>query len=450
MSIVTAAANDASRRLDRRNVPFYYAFTFTYDFLLWSGIWIKYLLEVRDLELRWILAMDLPFWLVVAVLQAPMGALADHIGRRRVLIASALLYAVTILGFGLTTNYWHLFADYMLWAFATSMRSGTDSALLFDTLQQSGRASEYAKIAGRGFALRVLAGAGAVVLGALLAERIGLARVVQVSALSTVVAAGFAFAMREPAREHVARATLGSYWGTLRQGLVFSWRDPEVRYTVLIGSVLLTAAFGPVVLVQPFLLQREVATALYGLYQAPLRLTAFVAAMVAFWVQRRARTGSIIVAACLAMLASYLGLAASTATSAFVFFALPSVVSGLTEPLIGAHLNMRIPSERRATVLSVMPLLFAVQAAFFESAIGFFADIHSLRAAFLLAAGYCLVTMPPLLLLWWRAHARPPVTEAKPPLLADEGTVDYCVGRATHLVPETAPPRSTLQPELPT
>jgi MFS family permease len=392
----------AASTIDRRNVPLYYAFTFAYDFLLWFGIWIKYLIEVRELELRWILAMDLPFWLLVAALQAPMGALADRIGRRRVLIASALLYALTILGFGLTTNYWQLFADYMLWAFAASMRSGTDSALLFDTLQQAGRASEYAKNAGRGFALRVLAGAGAIVLGALLAERIGLARTVQLSALSTVVAAAFAWAMREPAREQVAH----DYLGTLRQGLVFTWRDPELRYTVLIGSVLLTAAFGPVVLVQPFLLQHQVATALYGLYQAPLRLIAFVAAMLAFWVQRRARTGSIIVAACVAMVATYLGLAAATAIAAFAFFALPSLVSGLTEPLIGAHLNVRIPSERRATVLSVMPLLFALQAAWFEPAIGFFADVHSLRAAFLFAAAYCLVTMPPLLLLWWRAHAR--------------------------------------------
>lgn len=390
---------DASR-IDRRNVPLYYAFTFSYDFLLWFGIWIKYLLEVRELELRWILAMDLPYWLVVAALQAPMGALADRIGRRRVLVAAAATYALTILGFGLTTNYWQLFADYMLWALAASMRSGTDSALLFDTLQQSGRAHEYTKIAGRGFSLRVLAGAGAVVLGALLADGIGLARVVQLSALAPLVAAGFALAMREPARERVRR----DYLRTLREGLTFSWREPEVRYTVLIGSVLLTAAFGPVVLVQPFLLQHEVATALYGLYQAPLRLAAFVAALVAFWVQRRARTGSIIVAACLAMLGSYLGLAASTATAAFVFFALPSVVSGLTEPLIGAHLNARIPSERRATVLSVMPLLFALQASLFEPAIGYFADVQSLRAAFVFAAAYCVMTMPPLLVLWWRAH----------------------------------------------
>lgn len=74
------------------------------------------------------------------------------------LVAGALNYACTILGFGLTTSYWQLFADYMLWAVAASMRSGTDGALLFDTLKQSGRELEFRKIAGRGYALCVLAG----------------------------------------------------------------------------------------------------------------------------------------------------------------------------------------------------------------------------------------------------------------------------------------------------
>ena len=76
----------------RRNIALFYANAFTVSFLLWGGIWIKYLIDERGLELRWILAMDLPFWLIVAALQAPTGALADHIGRKRVIALSGLLY----------------------------------------------------------------------------------------------------------------------------------------------------------------------------------------------------------------------------------------------------------------------------------------------------------------------------------------------------------------------
>src|ERR1035437_4854662 len=138
----------------RRNVALYYTYNFLMDFLLWAGVWIKYLIDDRGLELRWILAMDMPFWLIVAALQTPMGALADHIGRRKVLVAAGFAFGIVVLGFGFTTNYWMLFFDYVLWGIAQSMRSGTDAALLFDTLKLAGQESRYQRIAGQGFAMR--------------------------------------------------------------------------------------------------------------------------------------------------------------------------------------------------------------------------------------------------------------------------------------------------------
>ena len=98
----------------RRNEQLYYAFIVLMETGFWFGIWIKYLTVSRGLELRYILLMDLPFWLMVAVLEAPFGALADRIGSSRVLALGAGVYALTIAGFGFTTNYWMLFADYML------------------------------------------------------------------------------------------------------------------------------------------------------------------------------------------------------------------------------------------------------------------------------------------------------------------------------------------------
>ncbi len=395
----------------RRNVGLYYAYNFLMDFLLWAGVWIKYLIDDRGLELKWILAMDLPFWLIVAALQAPMGALADHVGRRRVLIAAGFSFGVVVLGFGLTTNYWMLFLDYVLWGFANAMRSGTDTALLFDSLKLAGQEDQYQKIAGRGFAVRLSAGVAGLVIGAFAADRLGLAWAVQVSCIPPVAAGVVALFMIEPSRPRKTER----YLEGLKEGLTFAWRHAEVRYTLLIGAVMLTGTFGPVVLVQPFLINHNVSTALFGIYQVPLRLTALVAALMAFWISRQTSTGRLFVGACCVIIACYTGLAVTKATVAFVFFLLPSLVSGLTDPIVGAHLNARIPAERRATVLSVLPLFFSLQVAFFEPALGFFADGIGLRAAFLFATGYFVILMPPLMVLWWRAHAgaeRPAVASA--------------------------------------
>jgi MFS family permease len=390
----------------RRNVALYYTYNFLMDFLLWAGVWIKYLIDDRGLELRWILAMDMPFWLIVAALQTPMGALADHIGRRKVLVAAGFAFGIVVLGFGFTTNYWMLFFDYVLWGIAQSMRSGTDAALLFDTLKLAGQESRYQRIAGQGFAMRLSASVAGIIIGAFVADRFGLAIAVQISCIPPVAAGAVALFMVEPS----ARREGERYLESLKEGLTFAWRHAEVRYTLLIGAVMLTGTFGPVVLVQPFLIEHHVSTALFGIYQAPLRLTSLVAALIAFWINRRASTGRLFVSACCVIIACYTGLALTSATIAFAFFLLPALVSGLTDPIVGAHLNVRIPTERRATVLSVMPLFFSLQVAFFEPALGFFADGIALRAAFLFAMGYFVVLMPPLMILWWRAHAHSEAT----------------------------------------
>ncbi len=391
---------EAKSRITARNIRLFFAYGFLMDFALWAGVWIKYLMEDRGLELKWILAMDMPFWLLVAVLQAPTGALADQIGRRRVMALGGLLFSATVLGFGFTQNYWMLFADYMLWAVAMSMMSGADQALAYDSLKESGEETRFQKVAGRAFAIRLVAGMAGITLGGVLGGWLGLGTVTKIGAIPPLLAAVLALTMHEPAIEREAKR----YWANLSGAVRFAWNNPQVRYTLLTGSVLLAGTFGPVVLIQPFLIEHDVSNVLFGVYQAPLRLISVIAALVAFRVSARMGVGPLLATAGAAIVISYGGLAGIQSTAAFGFFGLSSLMAGLTRPAIDGYLNQRIDSSQRATVLSLMQLLFAFQVAFFEPALGFFADGISLKAAFIFSAAYFLVLMPPLLVLWGRAN----------------------------------------------
>ena len=388
-----------------RNIGLYYTYGFLMNFGLWAGIWIKYLVAERHLELKWILFMDMPFWLLVALLQAPTGALADHIGRKWVMAIGCGLFSLTILGFGLTTNYWMLFFDYVLWAFAMAMQSGSDSALVYDSLKMDGAEKRFSKIAGRGFGIGLTAGMLGVVIGGFFASWTSLALTVQVSAVLPIVAMGCALLMREPPIDRGER----HYWRGLAGAFSFAWSTPPVRYTLIIGAIILTGTFGPVVLVQPFLLNHNVSTGLYGILQAPLRATSVVAALVAFRVGAALGMGRLLLTVCLGIIGCYVGLAFVDASPAFAFFALSSLMAGLSRPIIDTYLNARIPSDRRATVLSLMQLCFSLQVAFFEPALGVLTDDVSLTAAFVFSAGYFVVLMPPLLFLWRRAHNASPL-----------------------------------------
>ena len=393
----------------RRNVRLYFAFVFLMDFSLWSAIWIKFLTIGQGLELKWVLAMDLPFWLLVAVLNAPLGALADHIGRKRLLAGGALAFSITILGFGFTSNYWLLFFDYVIWAFAMAMRSGADQALVYDSLKEAGEESRFRWVAGRGFATSLSAGLAGVIFGGLVAEATSLAFTVKVSAVFPLLAMVVVFFMREP---HVAHAER-HYWRDLRSGMAFAWTHPQLRYALLLGSVLMTAGFVPVVLVQPFLIEYDVETALYGVYQAPLRVVSVIAAMVAFRLATRAGVSKVFFGSAVGMVVAYCGLALIDARPAFAFFAIPSLIQGLFRPTLDGYINERTPSERRATVLSVLSLLFSLELAVFEPALGFAADDISIQAAAAMSAALFVLVLPVLLSLWRRAHFAPvPLVEA--------------------------------------
>ncbi len=407
----------ASQRA-RRNEALFYTFLALNNFGFWTAIWIKYLTEDRGLQLKYILLMDLPFWLMVAVLQAPMGALADRVGRRRVLVAAGLTYSATILGFGLTTNYWLLFADYMLWALALSLQTGADQALVYDTLKEAGDEERFRRVAGRGFATVLLSGFVSAASGGYMAAAFGSAFAVQISALAPLAAAGAALAMYEP---RLPQREERHYWRDLRAGMEFAWNAPQVRYTLLLGSLILTAGFAPVVLVQPFLGEHEGSTEQSGLFQAPLRLAWVAGALLAARLALGLGTGRVIPAACLGLAVSYVGLAVTGGTGAFGWFGVAAVLTGLTRPVMDNHLNERIPSERRATVLSIMSLLFSLQVAFFEPALGFITDDVSLTAAFAFSALFFMATFPGLLFLWTRAHREGRVGEVGAELRAAGG-----------------------------
>ena len=305
-----------------------------------------------------------------------------------------------------------LFFDYVLWSFAQSMRSGADSAILFDTLKADGQEHQFQAIAGRGFALSLIATLVSIVVGAFIADVVGLSLVVKVGAATPLVATACALLMDEPAVEHQARR----YWASLSSGMTLAWRHPQVRYTLLIGSVLLAGTFAPVVLVQPFLIHHSVGTGLYGIYQAPLRLGSIVAAIVAMRVAMRTGVGGLLLIACVTIVGAYIGLAAFDAQAAFALFLLPSVMQGLNKPVIDGYLHNLIPSHQRATVLSVMQLCFALQVMWFEPALGILTDDYGIQSAFAFAAAYFIILMPPLLLLWRRQQRRAPSFGHEPAL----------------------------------
>lgn len=85
----------------------------------------------------------------VMVFEVPSGWVADVLGRRPALLLGSLAHAGGLLAYALAGDFWTFALAEAVLAFGASLRSGTDTALLWDTLEALGRRDEYAAIQGR-------------------------------------------------------------------------------------------------------------------------------------------------------------------------------------------------------------------------------------------------------------------------------------------------------------
>lgn len=176
------------------------------------------------------------FAATMLVLEVPTGYFSDVVGRKTALICAALIYPISGLFYLFSGGFWGFVVAEALGAVAMCLRSGTDSALMYDTLLQLGREKEHKKIEGNAFFLQQIGTTLAHVLGGLLYTLwIKLPFV-----LNMVVSCLFlplALSMQEPKREKEAPKSMRNHGRELIRAVKYCATHSTIRNAVLYISV---------------------------------------------------------------------------------------------------------------------------------------------------------------------------------------------------------------------
>lgn len=389
----------------RGNVRKYQLFYFLFDFQLWMPIWIVYLLEEQGFSFSKITLIGVPFWIIVAFGQVPAGAVADRWGRVWSLRAGALMYAAAMVSFGLAESFSLIMVSWVLWAISFTLVTGADSALLHDSLKADGREHDFEKMAGRTFAVRSVALVAATLIGAPIASATDIRVPIFLGPVASGAALLVAFTLREPPRwEHAQRL---SYRRTFSTALATVRERPAVMYVLPFMAVLLAGTMTSEYLLQPFLLSHDVGVGLgFSALQVPVRVAAVLGAMGAFWWVLRVGEARALLSLPILAIVGYVGLAAINSLGAVGFFMFVGFVRAGALPLVEGYINRRVPSDQRATVLSLNHMGFALLVVPMLPLIGFTADEVSLNTTFAVAAAALAVMATLTGGLWLRAHQR--------------------------------------------
>ena len=381
----------------RRNIPLLYAFSFLQMTLFPMAIITLFWKDHVGLSLSQILLLQSIFAVAMVVMEYPSGYISDRVGYRTALTIASILGLIGWGVYTVATSFRDVLIAEILLGISTSFISGTDSALLYESIKGTKEESGYARYEGRstGFGQSGEA-AGALFAGLLYAKSTLLPFILQLAVwgLALLLTRG----LTEPQRERLHHA------GHLKQALASARyvfvENRRLRVTVLLSIVLGISSFYPVWLIQPYMRDAGVPLASFGPIWAGANIMVAIFAVLSHRVRDSLGERGMILLLVFLVLGGYLGLGFSAGVWGFLFYYLLTAMRGMKGPFLLHVAQAEIPSANRAGMLSLQSLCFRLLFAITAPLVGRYADACGVAKTFQLLLIAFLVILPPLVYLF--------------------------------------------------
>lgn len=343
------------------------------------------------LDMAEIMLVQAAFGAALALFEFPSGLLADRIGYRPTMIAASLVSTAAWGLYCVAEGFWSVVVAEVALGLGLSLVSGTSSAMLYESLDEAGRAEDFALWFGRTrFFSQLAEGTAALGAGLLfaLSPRLPFALMVVVWGVNVVVAV----ALVEPRYE---RRPAGPALERVRDLVATVARHaPRLRALFALGVVLGLASFVPVWIVTLYARDAGVAVSWLGPIWSLANYTVALGSLAS--ARLGARVGvHVVLAGCIGLVAlGYLGMGLTHAWWGFVFYFALNLCRGLSAPLLAHAEQTEIASGDRASLVSLRSLLFRAGFVLLGPMVGAAIDRHGAHAVLIgLGVGFVALAL---------------------------------------------------------
>ncbi len=380
IKLKTTKLRDKKENEISKNIPLDYLYNFTRNFELTGAIWVLYMIY-RGLPLWQVGIAEGAYHITSLIFEVPSGAWADIYGRKRLMILGRACSAISSIICLFSTNLLGFCIAFVFTALGNNMNSGSEEALVFDSLKQAGNESQYLKVNSRLNVIIEVSQGLATFLGGALAEIS-----FEFCYLASLIIVGLSiipcFMLQEPnihQKESKERISLKEHY-------LQSFRVIKENRAVLNILIYYPIVFSFHTVIYFYGQQYF---SLYGLSKVEISLIMLLAgaggiagALSCEMILSHMKNYTKYVASILLGLSIVL-ISINHVVISIIAFMIMNYTNSLLYPIQSNSLNQIIPSNQRATIISVGSMMFSVAMIALFPLTGLLADVIGLNITFL-------------------------------------------------------------------
>ncbi|QZT37430.1 MFS transporter [Halosquirtibacter xylanolyticus] len=339
--------------------------------------------ESAHLDVQQVFILKAVYSVMVVLCEIPSGYLSDVWGRKNALVLGTVFGAMGYGCYATSSGFWFFLIAEILLGIGQSCISGSDSALLYDTLKDEQRTSDYLLVEGRitswGNLLEAVAG---VLAGLLATYSIRYPMIGQ--AFVSLIGIPAALMLREPSSSSEHRiASFGEVVQVVKSSFV---EHIALRNALLFSSIIGTATLTMAWLLQLLFKEMSIPVSQYGVLWTGLNLLVAWGSIRAFYIEKRIQSRWLSVIILIGVVGGYLAVGLVSGYWVFTFVIIFYLTRGVATPTLKNMVNQRTTSSIRATVLSIRNFLIRILFAVIGPILGGVTDRLGLHVSMVLMA----------------------------------------------------------------
>lgn len=326
------------------------------------------------------------FAATVVAMEIPSGWLSDIWKRKHTLALAATINGIGMSAIGFADSFGMAVCGQVIMGIGISLSSGTTSALLYDSMLESGEAEHYRKFEGKRHALGMYTLGIASIAGGFLYE-LDAYLPVTISAVAYFLAIPMALLMTEPDRHK--EAVRKNPFHDMAEVIKYSLHGhKEVAALIFFVAIMFGSTQAGMWMQQPYYMFLGIPEAWFGLFVSAGLLLGGMGSHLGHMLERRFQPVQILVGLWMCAVVFWLVSGVLPGYHALGLLLISSAAWGIAFPLIQDTINQRINSARRATVLSVSSLMIRFVFIPLGFAIGWVVDHSGADTAFIVLAAF--------------------------------------------------------------